>query len=47
MIHKVDTKDQLANGLTKPLEVNAFRKFRDRVMGYELHPTVSGNERVK
>jgi histone deacetylase 1/2 len=41
-IHKIDTKDQLADGLTKPLEVNAFRKFRDRVMGYELaRPTVS------
>jgi hypothetical protein len=41
-IHKIDTKDQLADGLTKPLEVNAFRKFRDRVMGYELErPTVS------
>jgi hypothetical protein len=41
-IHKIDTKDQLADGLTKPLEVNAFRKFRDQVMGYELaRPTVS------
>jgi hypothetical protein len=36
-IHKIDTKDQLADGLTKPLDVIAFQRFRDRVMGYDLN----------
>jgi histone deacetylase 1/2 len=41
-IHKIDSKDQLADGLTKPLDVAAFRIFRDRVMGYEsFSPTTS------
>jgi hypothetical protein len=41
-IHKIDLKDQLADGLTKPLDVTAFCIFRDRIMGYKLFsPTIS------
>jgi histone deacetylase 1/2 len=38
-IHKIDTKDQIADGLTKPLDVIAFQRFRNRIMGYEQLPT--------
>jgi hypothetical protein len=41
-VHKIDSKNQLADGLTKPLDVTAFCIFRDRIMGYELFfPTIS------
>jgi hypothetical protein len=41
-IHKIDSEDQLADGLTKPLDVSAFCIFRDRILGYEpFSPTAS------
>jgi hypothetical protein len=44
-IHKIDTKDQLADGLTKPLDVIAFQIFRDRVMGYDVNLPTDTAER--
>jgi hypothetical protein len=46
-IHKIDTKNQLADGLTKPLDVIAFQRFRDRVMGYLPADTVERESETK
>jgi histone deacetylase 1/2 len=44
-IHKIDSKDQLADGLTKPLDVASYRIFRDRIMGYKLFSPTTSAER--
>jgi hypothetical protein len=45
-IHKVDSEDQIADGLTKPLEAISFFKFRRAVMGHHDDlPTTTAAER--
>jgi hypothetical protein len=44
-IHKIDTKDQIADGLTKPLEAVSFFKFRNAVMGHTTTEPAASAER--
>jgi histone deacetylase 1/2 len=44
-IHKIDTKDQIADGLTKPLEAVSFFKFRSAVMGHTTMGPAASAER--
>jgi histone deacetylase 1/2 len=44
-IHKIDTSEQIADLLTKPLEEASFCKFRDIVMGHEASLNAASAER--